>query len=83
MHEHHDIPQQVGLFAASALGAVSWTIGEIARHGPSWNLVPPILIGVASVLGAVRGLLNDAQARRHKDERHRAEMAALHARTAQ
>lgn len=65
------------LFAA-ATGASVWQfINELAAHGPSWSLVPPIVLSVATVIGAVKNYLDGAQARRHADERHRAEMEAL------
>jgi hypothetical protein len=73
---HHDIPPQTGLFATNALGSFWWVCDLLYRNGPSWSLLPPSLIGVASVVGAVRGFLNDRQARRHKEEEHRARMAA-------
>lgn len=62
------------LFAANAAGAGWWVFDALYRYGPSWQLVPPILIGLASVMGAVRSYQDGAQARRHADEKHRAEL---------
>jgi hypothetical protein len=64
------------LFATSAAGAVWWTVDVLYRLGPSWSVVPPILIGAASLIGAIGGYQNDRQKRRHAEERHRAAMAA-------
>jgi len=75
-----DVPHQTGLFATSSVGALWWVADVLYRHGPTWSVVPPILIGVASLLGAIRGYQNDCQARRHAEERHRAALASLKAR---
>lgn len=71
----NEIPHQTGLFATSSLGSFWWVADVLYRHGPTWSVVPPILIGCASLIGAIRGYQNDRQARRHAEERHRAEMA--------
>jgi hypothetical protein len=81
----HELQNQTGLFASSALGAFWWIGDLLYRHGPSWSILPPTLIGIASVVGAARGYANDRQARqqraandeqerRHKEERHKADM---------
>lgn len=62
---------------ATALGSVWWVLDALYRHGPSWQLVPPILIGFVGLIGASKGWLNDAQARRHAEDLHRARLAAL------
>ena len=64
------------LFATSAASAGAWLLDSLYRYGPSWSLVPPILLALASVLGAVRSYQDGAQARRHADARLRAELAA-------
>jgi len=70
----HDIPAQTSIFATN-VAASAWWVGDLLyRHGPSWQLVPPILIGAASLIGAIRGYANDRQARLHKDELHRIEV---------
>lgn len=71
MNEFH---HQTGLFATSSLGSFWWVVDVLCRNGPSWSIVPPILIGTASLIGAIRSYQNDLQARRHAEERHRAEM---------
>ena len=83
----HDLHNQTNVFASSAAASLWWVGDLLYRHGPSWSVVPPLLLGVASVVGAVRGYQNDretrairaaneAQERRHKEEEHRARMAA-------
>jgi hypothetical protein len=71
LHDHH----QTSLFATSAAGCCWWLVDQLVQHGPSWQLIPPLLIGSASLLGAVRSTLDGAQARRHAEERHRAALA--------
>lgn len=73
----HDAHQTTSLFATSAAGAGWWLLDQLYQHGPSWQLIPPLFIGAASLLGAVRSSLDGAQQRRHAEERHRAELAAL------
>jgi hypothetical protein len=73
---HHDASGQFGIYATSTVGSLWWAIDFLYRHGPSWEVMPPILVGAASLIGAVRAYLNDKQGRKHADERHRAEMAA-------
>lgn len=65
------------LFAANAAGSTWWVADAFWRYGPSWQLVPPIMLAIASLVGAVRTYQDGAQARRHAEERHRLEMAAL------
>lgn len=72
----HDIPPQTGIFATNALGSLWWVCDLLYRHGPSWSILPPTLIGFASVVGAIRGFLNDRQARRHREEEHQARMSS-------
>jgi hypothetical protein len=70
----HDIPAQTSIFATN-VAASAWWVGDLLyRHGPSWQLVPPILIGAASLVGAIRGYANDRQARKHRDELHQIEL---------
>ncbi len=68
---------QTRLFATSAAGSGWWFVDALYRHGPSWQLVPPLLLAVASLIGALNGFLNGRQARKHADELHRAEMARI------
>jgi hypothetical protein len=72
----NDFQHQTGLFATSSLGSFWWVADVLYRHGPTWSVVPPVLIGTATLIGAIRGYLNDRQVRRHAEEKHRAEMAA-------
>lgn len=65
------------LFAANAAGAGWWIIDSLCRYGPSWQLVPPLLLACASAIGAVKSYQDAAQARRHAEERHQIELAAM------
>lgn len=65
------------LFATNVGGSVWWLLDALYRHGPSWQLVPPIVLAIASLVGAVRAYQDGAQARRHADEKHRAELEAM------
>jgi hypothetical protein len=65
---------QTRLFAGNAAGAGWWLFDALYRYGPSWQLVPPILIALASVMGAVRSYQDGAQARRHAEEKHQEEI---------
>ncbi|WP_254053897.1 hypothetical protein [Singulisphaera sp. GP187] len=38
-------------------------------------MIPPILIGLSSLIGAARGYANDRQERMHKRELHQLEIA--------
>jgi asparagine N-glycosylation enzyme membrane subunit Stt3 len=51
-------------FATSTAGAAWWLVEQAYQHGPSWSLVPPILFGVASVVGAANAAINDRHKRR-------------------
>lgn len=73
MNDHAQTTTFVGTATASAW----WMVDALMRHGPGWQLVPPLLVGMASLVGATRGLLNDVAANRRADERHRAELARL------
>jgi hypothetical protein len=69
-HHHHNGP----VFAANAAGAFWWFVDQLCRYGPSWSLVPPLLIAVASVIGATTNALNARQARRLEREKHEVEV---------
>ena len=73
---HHDAANQTNLFAANTLGSVWWMADILYRNGPSWAVLPPILIGATGLVGALRGYQNDRQSRRHKEEIHQSDMAA-------
>ena len=70
----HDPSHSTGLFATNAAAASWWAVDLLYRHGPDWQVLPPLLIAAASLVGAVRGFANDRQSRRHKEERHRIEI---------
>lgn len=73
-HTHHN---PTGLFAANAAGALWWLGDQLLRHGPSWELIPPLLLATAALLGAVRSYLDGAQARRIALEEHHAKLGCL------
>ena len=63
-------------FHAASISASIWLFGqELLRHGPTWDLLPSILLASSTFVIAVRGYLDAAQARRHREEKHRAEIA--------
>ncbi|AGA28394.1 hypothetical protein [Singulisphaera acidiphila] len=70
----NEIHAQTGIFATNVAASGWWVCNAFYQHGPSWQMVPPILIGAASFVGALRGYANDRQARQHKDELHRLEV---------
>jgi hypothetical protein len=74
MHDHNPTSK---LFAVHAGGALWWIVDQLSRHGPSWELVPPILFAVAAVIGAGRNWLDGAQARRLAEAEHTAKLTLL------
>ena len=68
MHDHNPTTR---IFAANAAGGVWWFGDQLLRNGPSWELVPPILLAVASLVGATRNYLDGRLQRRHADEEFR------------
>lgn len=77
---HDASTNQTGLFATNALASSWWVVDLLYRHGPSWQIMPPLLLGAASLLGAVKSYQNDRQARRHTEERHRLELERMRSR---
>lgn len=75
------------IVAAGTTGAGSglWlTLEAIRQHGPSWPVVPPLLMGVSSLVMAVvamaksrREELAGKAEERRREELHRARMASL------
>ncbi len=66
-----------GLFATMNVAALWDFMVELSRHGPSWELVPPLVLATAALIGAVRSYLDGAQARRIALEEHRAKLGCL------
>ncbi|WP_422929184.1 hypothetical protein [Singulisphaera sp. PoT] len=65
------------LFASTSFCSL-WGAGVWVVHwGLTWEVIPPILIGLASAIQATRGFLNDQQVRRHKEALHQAELERL------
>lgn len=64
-------------FAANVGGSLWWVADQLYRHGPRWELVPPLLLATASLIGSLKLWLDGSMARRHADEMHRAQLAAL------
>lgn len=66
--------QAQALFASTSFCTL-WGSGIwVFRHGFTWEVLPGILIGLASAIQASRGWLNDKQVRRHKEEIHQVEL---------
>lgn len=65
-----------GHFVASCVGSIWWAADQLARHGPRWELVPPTVLALASLLGALRSWSDGRQARRHAEELHRQKLLA-------
>lgn len=84
------MPSSQSLFASTAAatgGSITWLLTTILKHGPSWDLVPPLLFSAASLTGAVVAYkraqvetrvreLQAAQEMRHRDEIHALKMDA-------
>jgi hypothetical protein len=75
MTSRHDTT--TGLFATMNLAALWDLAATLSRHGPSWELVPPLVLAVAALIGAVRSYLDGAQARRIALDEHRAKLGCL------
>lgn len=65
------------IFSAIAAGEVWQLVAAVLRNGPSWETVPPLLLAIAALIGAVRSYLDGAQARRFAEEEHRAKLGCL------
>lgn len=71
-------PLQNGrIFSVIAAGEVWQFLAAVLRNGPSWETVPPLLLAIAALIGAVRGYLDAAQVRRHAEDEHRAKLGCL------
>ena len=55
---------------STAGGALWWIIDQLVKHGPSWSLVPPILMGSAACVGAYWSGKRSAQELRHQEDIH-------------
>lgn len=73
----HQNPMTTRLFSVICVGEVWQLAAELLRHGPSWESVPPLLLALAALIGAVRNYLDGAQARRHAEDEHRAKLGCL------
>jgi hypothetical protein len=65
------------LFAVINLAAVSDFVGALLRHGPSWELVPSLVLSLAALVGALRSFLDGAQSRRFAADEHRLKVGIL------
>jgi hypothetical protein len=61
---HHEIH----ITAMSFGGAFTWIGHQLWLHGPSWDVVPPLLFGAAAILGHVRGIVRDGAAARAAEQ---------------
>lgn len=69
MMQHHLATCRI--FAAIAAGELIQLATALLRHGPSWETVPPLLLALAALIGAMRNYLDGAQARRIALDEHR------------
>lgn len=77
MHDGSHVPASTRVFALNCAGAIWWIGDQLARHGPRWELVPPILCGIASLIGAARSWTDGIQRRRHREEEHRVRLSRV------
>jgi len=70
LSHHHD----GAIFGANAAVAGFWVLDQVARYGPRWELVPAILAGLGSLIGAANAWARGAQQRRHAEAEHRARL---------
>jgi hypothetical protein len=63
----------------TTLGGTWWFLDQLLSHGPSWNLIPPLIFGTAALISAICTATKIRQDLRHKEELHAiAVMAARH-----
>lgn len=55
---------QFSLFATSSGASVFWIFDQLWRNGPSWSLVPAIVVAVTGLVGALNAAANDRHKRR-------------------
>lgn len=60
-----------GLFSTIASAGVWDVFAVLYQHGPSWELVPPLLIAVAGLVGAVNSF-RESEHRRHMERARQA-----------
>lgn len=72
------------VYATTSLASVWWTALQWLTAGWNWSLMPPLLLAIAAMIGAIRAWRTDAetwrdraQERRHRDERHALELERL------
>jgi len=64
-----------GLFGAISAGSLWQFLIGLRNHAPSWELVPPLLIGLVGLFGVVNTCLNDRHRRAVERIRLDAELA--------
>lgn len=58
----------------TAITSIGWTIDHLRQYAPSWSLVPPLLIALTGLIGALNSYRTGMQDRRHKEELHRLQL---------
>lgn len=53
------------------VASIGWTVDHLRQYAPSWSLVPPILIALTGLIGAINSYRSGMQERRHAEELHR------------
>lgn len=63
--EHaHGLADGLGQWTLYGVASGWWALGELWRHGPSWSVVPPLLIACASVITATDRFLTNRRKER-------------------
>lgn len=77
------------LFGTTTGAGFWYFVRDVLAYGPSWSAVPPLLLALGGVIGAIRAWrterenwLDRDQERRHKEELHQVELGRLRAQLA-
>jgi hypothetical protein len=68
--EHNHSNQQLGMWATSTLTSIWLFLQELVNRGPSWNVVPPLVIACTGFLGALTNFLNERQRRKIEADKY-------------
>lgn len=63
-HTHEPVSSTVGHFATITLAGLWMTLKQAFTHGPDWGTLPPLLLALSALIGAIRAAQNDAYRRR-------------------
>lgn len=66
-----NFPARILYATGTMAGASLWgVVSAILEHGPDWRTLPPLLLGLASLVTAVSAYQQRRQEMRHRDEEH-------------